>query len=174
MRERTSARPGAEEARRGVGAAEQPAARLAPPAAARRGQVAALPAGLCRHCRSSAPRRCPPALQFRSENLLINTRCGTESGAEFDSGPVRSHGTARHGTAHRQVGTWNRAGAASRRHGAGTLRSESIAWFGPAVCESSSAPGWRCGRAFLEQQCAFLLFTVKIKASMTGVRSALA
>lgn len=61
VRERTSARPGAEEARRGVGAAEQPAARLAPPAAARRGQVAALPAGLCRHCRSSAPRRCPPA-----------------------------------------------------------------------------------------------------------------
>lgn len=43
MRERTSAGPGAEEARRGVGAAELPAARLAPPAGARRCQIVALP-----------------------------------------------------------------------------------------------------------------------------------
>ncbi|XP_031448687.1 UPF0545 protein C22orf39 homolog isoform X1 [Phasianus colchicus] len=100
--------------------------------------------GVCRHL----PRRCPPALRFRSENVVINTRCGTKSGAEFDSGPVRAfgsqrsstaaggtarHGTARHDAAHRRVGTWNRAGTASRRHGTGTARSESIAWFGPAV-----------------------------------------
>lgn len=43
VRERTSAGPGAEEARRGVGAAELPAARLAPPAGARRCQIVALP-----------------------------------------------------------------------------------------------------------------------------------